>query len=56
MKKILLIGFVLLSLLGAGAVGTMMTEHDIGMMQGNYRGIGSWGCPMMDDEEIDILR
>ena len=54
-EKILLIGFVLLILLGAGAVGTMMTEDNMGMMQGTYRGIGSGGCPMMNDEEIHSL-
>ena len=53
MEKILLIGFVLLILLGAGAVGTMMTEDNMGMMQGTYRGMGSGGCPMMNDRELD---
>ncbi|MCK5030458.1 MAG: hypothetical protein KAR64_03235 [Thermoplasmatales archaeon] len=55
MEKTLLIGFVLIILLGAGAVGTMMTDYNIGMMQGSYRGTGSWGCPMMYDEEINSM-
>ena len=53
MEKILFIGLVLVSLLGAGAVGTMMTGQNIGMMQSNYRGMRSWGCPMLNDREWD---
>ena len=51
MEKIMLIGFALLILFSAGTVGTMMTEDNMGMMQGSYRGMGSRGCVMMDDEE-----
>jgi hypothetical protein len=51
MVKILLIGFVLSSLLGAGAIGTMMTDHDMRMGQRNQGIIGPRGCPMMNDEE-----
>ena len=56
MEKILFTGFLLLILLGAGAVGTVMSRYDMGMMQGNYyRGTGPRGCPMMNVEEIQSL-
>ena len=57
MEKIFVIGLALASLLGAGAVGSMMAgaEYDIGMMQGNYRGIVPRGCSMMNVEEIHSL-
>ncbi len=56
MEKILLIGIVLASLFSAGAVGTVMSRYDMGMMQGYYRGMGSGGCPMMNVEEIQGLQ
>ena len=49
MERILLIGIVLSSLLGAGAVGTMMTDYDIGMWSSNQGIIGIGGCPMMNE-------
>ena len=55
MEKILLIGFVLISLLGAGVVGTMMNGHDMGMMQENHSGMGPRGYPMMDDQELHSM-
>ena len=51
MGNILLIGVALSSLLGAGAVGTMMTDYDIGMWSSNQKIIGTGGCPMMNDVE-----
>ena len=54
MEKIFIIALVLASLLGAGAVGTMMPWYDMGMMQENYNsGTGPRGCPMIDDQEWD---
>jgi len=56
MEKIFIIALVLASLLGVGAVGTMIPWYDMGMMQGNYySGTGSRSCPMMDFEEIQGL-
>ena len=55
MEKIIYIGVILLILLGAGAVGSVMSRYDMGVMQGNYRGTGPRGCPMMNVEEIQSL-
>ena len=52
MEKILFTGFILSILLGAGAVGTVMSRYDMGMMQGNHRDMGPRGYPMIDDEEM----
>ena len=44
MNQILLIGLLLSSVVGAGAIGsTMMSEADWGMMRGG-------GCAMMDED------
>jgi len=55
MEKMIYIGIILLILLSAGAVGTVMSRYNMGMMQGNYRGTGPRGCPMMNVEEIQNL-
>ncbi len=55
MEKILFIGVALLILLGAGAVGTVMSRYDMGMTQEYYGGTDIRGCPMMNDEEIQSL-
>ncbi len=51
MEKFLLIALLIISLIGAGAVGTMAMGDEMGMMNGNYPGTGRGGCPMMDDDE-----
>ena len=49
MEKILLTGLILLILLSTGAIGTVISRYDMGMMQGNFRETYPRGCPMMDD-------
>ena len=52
MNQILLIGLLLSSVVGAGALGaTVMSEADWEMMSGGYGGMmGGGGCAMMDED------
>lgn len=52
LEKILLIGLLITSLIGAGVVGTMAMGDNIGMMRmgGGMRNSRGGGCPMMNGE------
>ena len=50
MENIVLIGLLMTSLIGAGAVGTTMMADDMGLMDNDHMGMmGGRGGHMMDD-------
>jgi hypothetical protein len=56
MEKIFLLGLILISIIGAGAVGTVVTsDNNYGMIDGHYGMMGEGNGHMMDVNDMQTM-